>query len=65
MIALSAKATKIVVDKFEIKEFCNQLLASKRILLSLLEHKIDNWIAFSNKYIKNLKNFETLSGFLP
>ena len=45
---LRAKATKVLGDKFDIKEFHNQVLTTGSIPLYLLEGKIDNWID-SNK----------------
>ena len=45
---LRAKSTKVLGDKFDIKEFHNQVLTTGSIPLYLLEGKIDNWID-SNK----------------
>ncbi|CAM1346671.1 DUF885 domain-containing protein [Tenacibaculum crassostreae] len=45
---LRDKATKELGDKFDIREFHNQVLETGCIPLALLENKIDKWIA-SNK----------------
>ena len=45
IIELRAKATKELGDKFDIKEFHNQILAPGCIPLALLEEHINNWIA--------------------
>ena len=42
---LRAKAKKELGDKFDIKEFHNQVLETGCIPLALLENKIDKWIA--------------------
>lgn len=42
---LRAKATKELGDKFDIKEFHNQVLETGCIPLQLLENKIDKWIS--------------------
>ncbi|WP_420553000.1 DUF885 domain-containing protein [Tenacibaculum aiptasiae] len=42
---LRAKAKKELGDKFDIREFHNQVLETGCIPLALLENKIDNWIA--------------------
>ncbi|WP_299157212.1 DUF885 family protein [uncultured Tenacibaculum sp.] len=42
---LRAKAKKELGDKFDIREFHNQVLETGCIPLALLEDKIDNWIA--------------------
>ncbi len=44
IIELRAKATKELGDKFDIKEFHNQVLATGSIPLYLLEQKINDWI---------------------
>ena len=41
---LRSKASKALGDKFDIREFHNQVLASGCIPLALLEEKINNWI---------------------
>ncbi len=45
---LRAKATKVLGDKFDIREFHKEVLETGCIPLALLENKIDKWIA-SNK----------------
>jgi len=45
---LRARASKALGEKFDIREFHNQVLAPGCIPLALLENKIDNWVA-SNK----------------
>ncbi|REH52483.1 uncharacterized protein (DUF885 family) [Tenacibaculum gallaicum] len=45
---LRAKAKKELGDKFDIKEFHNQVLETGCIPLALLENKIDNWITSQN-----------------
>ena len=42
---LRAKAKKTLGEKFDIKEFHNQVLETGSIPLALLENKIDKWIA--------------------
>ena len=44
---LRARATEILGDKFDIKEFHNQVLETGCIPLQLLENKIDAWIEAS------------------
>jgi uncharacterized protein (DUF885 family) len=44
---LRARAEKVLGDKFDIKEFHNQVLETGCIPLQLLENKIDKWT--SNK----------------
>ncbi|WP_142785769.1 DUF885 domain-containing protein [Changchengzhania lutea] len=44
---LRAKGEKVLGDKFDIREFHNQVLETGCIPLQLLENKIDNWIASS------------------
>ena len=44
---LRTKATQELGDRFDIKEFHNQVLASGCIPLALLEAKINKWIAAS------------------
>ena len=41
---LRKKAESQLGDKFDIKEFHNQILETGCIPLALLEYKIDNWI---------------------
>ena len=47
IMELRARAEKILGDKFDIKEFHNQVLETGCIPLALLENKIDVWIAAS------------------
>jgi len=47
--ALRKKAEHAMGDKFDIKEFHNQVLNSGSLPLVLLEEKIDSWIAVQNK----------------
>ena len=42
---LRAKAEKVLGDKFDIKEFHNEVLETGCIPLQLLENKIDTWIS--------------------
>jgi uncharacterized protein (DUF885 family) len=42
---LRAKAEKTLGDKFDIRQFHNQVLNSGCLPLAILENKIDNWIA--------------------
>jgi uncharacterized protein (DUF885 family) len=45
ILELRAKAEKTLGDKFDIKEFHNEVLETGCIPLALLENKIDNWIS--------------------
>lgn len=45
ILELRAKAEKTLGDKFDIKEFHNEVLETGCIPLELLENKIDNWIS--------------------
>ena len=45
ILELRAKAEKNLGDKFDIKEFHNEVLETGCIPLALLENKIDNWIS--------------------
>jgi len=47
IIELRAKAEKELGDKFDIKEFHNQVLETGCVPLALLENKINNWISNS------------------
>jgi uncharacterized protein (DUF885 family) len=47
IMELRAKAQKELGDKFDIKEFHNQLLETGCVPLALLENKINSWIANS------------------
>ncbi|MDR6843876.1 DUF885 domain-containing protein [Flavobacterium granuli] len=49
ILELRAKATKELGNKFEIKQFHNQVLSTGCIPLYLLEGKINNWIEISKK----------------
>ena len=42
---LRTKAEAALGDKFDVREFHNQVLGSGSLPLSLLEEKIENWIA--------------------
>ena len=46
---LRAKASSALGDKFDIREFHNQVLASGCIPLALLEDKINTWVTEENK----------------
>ncbi|MDP2058665.1 MAG: DUF885 family protein, partial [Flavobacteriaceae bacterium] len=46
---LRAKAEKELGDRFDIRKFHNQVLMSGSLPLSLLETKIDKWIADGGK----------------
>ena len=45
LIELRERAIEALGDKFDIREFHNQVLETGCIPLQLLENKIDNWIA--------------------
>ena len=49
ILCLRVKATKFLGDKFDIREFHNQVLETGCIPLKLLENKINTWITINKE----------------